>query len=266
MSDHDRGAYTPPTDEPLAFDARKPQGRRPLPMTLIASVIVLGVLAVAVVLFYRSGVRGANETPQLVGEPVLATKEAPALEAQPYDPAAEAQVYAGAETSADPQFASPPEQPVARPVAPVETAAVAPRTATVTLPPAPAKASPTQTAQAPAQTALRPTQSADGPIASRPVQTAAAENRPTAVPAATGSGGAAVQIGAFSSTAIADAEFRKVAGAFSAQTAGKTKRVEPVDRNGSTLYRTAFTGFASKADAQAFCQALKASGRDCLVK
>ena len=42
MSEHDRGAYTPPTDEPLSFDARRPQGRRPMPMTLVASVIGSG--------------------------------------------------------------------------------------------------------------------------------------------------------------------------------------------------------------------------------
>ena len=36
-------------------------------------------------------------------------------------------------------------------------------------------------------------------------------------------------------------------------------------RGGKTLYRTAFTGF-SKTEAQAFCSALKAAGRDCIVK
>jgi hypothetical protein len=264
MSEHDRGAYTPPTDEPLSFDARRPQGRRPMPMTLVASVIVLAVLAVAVVLFYRSGVRGANETPQVVGEPMLAIKEAPPAESQPVDEAAELQVYAdaGQGAPASPTFAPPPEQPRPRPTAPATGAPV--QSAPVALPPAPTPAP----KAAPAQPALRPSQPAavaGEPVASRPVQTAAAE-----VPAAqpntpVATGGAAVQIGAFASTAVADAEFRKVAAAFGSYTAGKAKRVEPVERNGSTLYRTAFTGF-TRADAQAFCQALKASGRDCLVR
>ena len=36
MSDHDRGAYTPPTDAPLSFDARQPvRGARPAPMMLM---------------------------------------------------------------------------------------------------------------------------------------------------------------------------------------------------------------------------------------
>ena len=45
MSDPHRGAYTPPTDAPLSFDARQPvRGSRPLPMTLILSAVVLATL------------------------------------------------------------------------------------------------------------------------------------------------------------------------------------------------------------------------------
>ena len=47
---------------------------------------------------------------------------------------------------------------------------------------------------------------------------------------------------------------------------GKGKTVEPVQVNGSTLYRTTVTGFASRSDAQQFCQALKAAGKNCFVK
>ena len=39
MSDHERGAYAPPTDTPLSFDARQPvRGDRPAPFTLIISI------------------------------------------------------------------------------------------------------------------------------------------------------------------------------------------------------------------------------------
>jgi hypothetical protein len=48
--------------------------------------------------------------------------------------------------------------------------------------------------------------------------------------------------------------------------AGKGKKVEPIERNGSTLYRTSVTGFASRADGQAFCDALKSAGKNCFVK
>ncbi|RZJ85659.1 MAG: SPOR domain-containing protein, partial [Brevundimonas sp.] len=83
-------------------------------------------------------------------------------------------------------------------------------------------------------------------------------------PAAGGS--ASVQIGAFSSTAIADREFAAVAGRFSQYASGAGKRVQEVTAsNGSTVYRTTFTGL-SRERAVAFCNALKAAGRDCLVR
>ena len=61
MSDHERGAYTPPTVSPLSFDARQPvRGSRPFPFTLIISILVLGGLAAAIQVFYQSGVRQAG--------------------------------------------------------------------------------------------------------------------------------------------------------------------------------------------------------------
>ena len=87
---------------------------------------------------------------------------------------------------------------------------------------------------------------------------------PTA-PAAAG-GSASVQIGAFSSTEIADREYAAVAGRFSQYASGAEKRVtEVTSSSGSTLYRTTFTGL-SRERAVAFCNALKAAGRDCIVR
>ena len=86
MTDHDRGAYTPQTDAPLSFDARRAHGGgRPVPMTLLISGMVLVILLIGVVYFYRSGVRPAGQAPQVVGAPVLSTK-APAP-AQDFAPA-----------------------------------------------------------------------------------------------------------------------------------------------------------------------------------
>jgi hypothetical protein len=49
--------------------------------------------------------------------------------------------------------------------------------------------------------------------------------------------------------------------------AGKGKRVVPVAKpDGSTLYRTSITGFASRSDAQALCDKLKSSGESCFVR
>ena len=74
MSDFDRGAYTPQTDQPLTFDARRQRQageRQPLPLALIFSAAILLALIVALFLFYRSGVRGPGDPPQPVGTPVM---------------------------------------------------------------------------------------------------------------------------------------------------------------------------------------------------
>ena len=62
MSEHERGAYAPPTaDAPLSFDPRQPvRGSRPFPVTLIVSGLVLLGLVAAIFVFYRSGVREAG--------------------------------------------------------------------------------------------------------------------------------------------------------------------------------------------------------------
>ena len=102
------------------------------------------------------------------------------------------------------------------------------------------------------------------PPTPRPTTPAPAAPAPTA-PAAAG-GSASVQIGAFSSTEIADREYAAVAGRFGQYASGAEKRVtEVTSSTGSTLYRTTFTGL-SRERAAAFCNALKAAGRDCIVR
>ena len=86
MTDQQRGAYTPQQDVPLQFDPRSPASRRPMPMALIASGTLLVVLIAAVAMYYSRGVRGDNEPPRPVGEPVAVLKSAPAATAQPADP------------------------------------------------------------------------------------------------------------------------------------------------------------------------------------
>jgi hypothetical protein len=76
-----------------------------------------------------------------------------------------------------------------------------------------------------------------------------------------------VQIGAFSSPSLAEQGWRDIAHLESGAMAGKGKLVQPIDRDdGTTLYRTYVTGFASVSAAQAFCSELKASGKACMVK
>lgn len=258
MSDPHRGAYTPPTDAPLSFDARQPvRGSRPLPMTLIISAVVLLTLIAAVVLIYRGGVRGPNEPPRVVGDSVAQMKVPAPAQNQPTDPAAGLQIYRNETNQPSPTFAAEPETPLPRPTAP---AAVAPVTSAAlppakTLPPTPK--APVSAAPAAAKPTIEGL--ATAAVAPRTVAT-------TPKPAATAGGAARVQIGALSSTALADKAWTDAARVAPGLAAGKGKRVEAIDKNGVTLYRTAVTGFASRAEAKAFCDALTAAGKSCFVK
>lgn len=271
MSDHDRGAYTPPTDAPLSFDARQPvRGSRPLPFTMIISVLVLAALVVAIFVFYRSGVREAGQPPQTVGQPVGELKSAAPNEAQPQDPAAGLQIYrseAGQPAEAvpaAPTFTAPPEQPQPRP-APVVTApppAAAPTAVVGAAQPLRPAAPPTAAQPAPAPVA----KAAPPAMTPPPAPKAAAAPTPASPVAKAASGSAAVQIGAFSSPALADKGWNDAAGVAPGLAAGKGKSVEKVERDGSTFYRTTVTGFANRTDANAFCSALKAAGKQCFVR
>jgi len=271
MSEHDRGAYTPPTEASLSFDARQPvRGSRPIPFTLIISVLVLLGLAAAIFIFYRSGVRQAGQPPQAVGAPVAGIKTAPPPEAQPQDPAAGLQIYQGESAQAGAankpvQFAPPPEQPQARPQ---PGPANAPIVVTQAPPAAPAPAlRPSIPAAAPP--AAIPTPKAAAPVAKTPPPAAKVE-KPVAkaapAPAAKAAGVAAVQIGAFSSQALADKGWNDAAALAPGQAAGKGKSVEKIEKDGHTLFRTQVTGFASRDAASAFCAKLKAAGKACFVK
>lgn len=261
MSDPHRGAYTPPTDAPLSFDARQPvRGARPLPMTLIISAVVLVTLVVGVILVYRGGVRNPNDPPQAVGTEVAQMKTPPPAGSQPQDPAAGLQIYHNEDPQPSATFAAPPEAPQARPAAPVASAPVQ----TAALP----AAKPAPTARQPAPTIESLATAAAQKPAPKPVQlAAAAPAKPVAAtPAAATGGPAMVQIGALSSPALADKAWTDATRLAPGLAAGKGKKVEAIDKNGTTLYRTSVTGFASREAAKAFCEAISASGKSCFVK
>ena len=270
MTDTDRGAYTPSTDAPLSFDARQPvRGARPVPFTLIVSGLVLIALIAAIWVFYQGGVRQAGEAPQTVGAPVGDLRGAAPIEQSQADPAAGLQIYrtdAGEPSTGEPQFAPPPEQPAPRPVAAEPPPAAAPTTPVasqpVELPPPPKPAAPVQVALAPKPAPA----GAPAPKPAEPAPKVAAITPPApkaAAPAAAApaSGGPVVQIGAFTSRELAHAELAKVAGV-AGNPGGRS--IEPAP--GKPLFRAAVSGFANRADAQAFCNTLKASGRQCFVR
>ena len=266
MSDLERGAYAPPTDPPLTFDPRQPvRGARPLPFTLIVSILVLSALAAVIFLFYRSGVREAGQAPQVVGTP-LDTMTSPAPPgSQPLDPAAGLQIYdadqtAGAPT-ADPQFTPPPEEPQPRATAQVAAAGppvAAPPAAIRAAIPAPTTAKPIPPAASPPVVVVTPP--------AKLAATATPEPQPPTPKPAAASGGAVVQIGAVSSPALADKAWNDAASTAPGLAAGKGKSVEKIEKNGGVLYRTAVTGFASRAEAQTFCAKLQTAGKSCFVR
>ena len=284
MSDHDRGAYTPQPDAPLQFDARGPRGRRPLPMTLIGSAGVLVVLLGALALHYQHGVRGPADPARPVGEPIAAIKTAAPATAHVGDSAVGSDVY-GAKTpeaAKIPTFAAAPEAIQPRP-APrgltVQVDGAAPKTAMLTTPTPPAAVKTTTTttiAAAPvkptatavvARVAQTPAAPAKASVAKPVVAATTVAKAPAAAAKSVSAGGSAVvQIGAFSSTALADKGWSDVSSAMSGDMAGKSKRIEALEKNGATLYRTSVTGFSSRASADTFCSGLKAKGKICFVK
>ncbi len=278
MTDQDRGAYTPQTDGPLAFDARRARsaGGGPAPFTLVVSAIIFILLAVALVLFYRSGVRPAGQAPQVLGQPVTQAK-APPSEAPAASDAAGLQVYkteATPPSEMKPTFAPPPETPAPRaaPAAPAQAAptpsALRPAQA------APPPAAPTVVADndEPSMTPVRPPPVADShlrtelsaPSAPKPAHVAAPALTPAPAPAL--GGGALVQIGAFSSQALAEKGWSDLAAATPGHLAGRTRKVEAASHDGKSFYRAFVGGFASPADAKAFCAKLQAAGKSCMVR
>lgn len=237
---HDRGAYTPPTDDDLPFnrggyDPRRSGGggggAKAPPMTLIISGVVLLILIIAVVVYYRAGPRSSNDAPPAVGTPVGEMKIDAPLDAQPVDPEAGIDVYSNPEApTAAPTFTPPPETVRPRPApAPIEAA---PRVA-----PTPAP---------------------------RPVPAVPPAEKPAPAPTVGGTSG--VQIGAFSTPSLADREFAAVVGRYPQFTSGADKRVQEVTAsNGATVYRTTVTGL-SREQASGLCNAIKAGGGDCFVR
>ncbi|WP_372707384.1 SPOR domain-containing protein [Brevundimonas sp.] len=235
----DRGAYTPPTDDDLPFnrqgyDPRRGGGGKAPPMTLIISVAVLLAIIVAVLLLQPWETRSAGKAPPAVGSPVGDMKVEAPIDAQPVDPEAGIDVYSAAEgPTALPTFAPPPE-------------VVQPRPA------------PQSVETAPASVVLPVPEKRPDPVFPP------AEKAETPAPAVGGSAG--VQIGAFSTTNLADQQFSAIMGRYPQFTRGATKRVQEVTAsNGSTVYRTTVTGL-SREQATGLCGAIKSAGGDCIVR
>jgi len=252
----DRGAYTPPTDDDLpfdrgGFDARRGRAAKSPPITLIISAVVLLALIVAVVLYYRSGLRGSSDAPAAVGTPVAEmTVQAP-IEAQPIDAGVDTGLYrdAPADDATNPTFAPPPEAVQPRPAPAIGPAPQpTPAAPTVVPPPIPG----------PAPAPARPAPATTPAPTPRPAEKAA--------PAGAAAGSSGVQIGAFSSPEAADREYAALSARHPQYARLAQKRVQEVTTSaGNTVYRTTFQGL-SRESAQAFCAAIRSGGGECLVR
>lgn len=270
MSDQDRGAYTPPSER-LSFDPREPvRSGGPAPVTLIVSGVVLLAIVGGVFLLYRGGIRHPGGAPGMVGAPVAQIRTAAPPDANDAGLVI-SKVDATNMAAANTTFAPPPEQPLPRPM-PVRAP---PAVVSTQLPPPVAAAPPKPPPTTPAKPA-RPVTIAsltDAAMAPRPASKPPLFTPPPPPPpvvattaAAPPSGTGWVQIGAFSSAALADKGWRDTAQLAPASMSGMGKRVEPVSKDGKTFYRAYVTGFSSRPAAQAFCDKLKAAGKACFVK
>jgi cell division protein FtsN len=290
MSDHhDRGAYTPQSDAPLAFDARSSRrgGRQPMPMTLIISGVILIVLIAGMAAFFVHNAREGS-TPATAGQSIDAIKSPPNVpdakpatqngvqigytEGQPLPPDTSATPGATAPAAgAAPTFTPPPEAPGARPApgtAPPATTAKAP-TIDAVLARAQPKTEDEVIAQAQAQRSAPATPKPAAPTQVAKVDAApkaATLAKPTIKPTASAVSGPMVQIGAFSSEVLAEQSMNAIAAKIPGRTAGKTLKIEKAEVGGKTLNRALVGGFKSKADADSFCDALKAQGGACSVR
>lgn len=108
-----------------------------------------------------------------------------------------------------------------------------------------------------------PTRAASAPVG----KSAPAPSLPASAPMAADpapAGGAALQLGAFSSRAAADAAWQGFAARFG-YLAGLEKSVESVTRDGAVLYRLRAEGAGTVAAARALCDRLRVAGEECVV-
>ncbi len=75
-----------------------------------------------------------------------------------------------------------------------------------------------------------------------------------------------MQIGAFGSSDAALGAFRELAASQPRLMAGKQQQLESIPVQTGLLYRALLAGFSGEPEAQAFCKALTALRRPCVVR
>jgi len=172
-----------------------------------------------------------------------------------------------------------PEDPMARPTAPGAPGAGEPQdllpptegaSEMAAIPPARGgqvpRPAPTLTMTPRTPPAVIPTPRTPPPAvvaALRPLPKPVAAPAPGTPPAKPSTGSGALQLGAFSSSAKADATWTALSKRFS-YLAGLSKSVQKVERDGTTLYRLRAVG-VDRSAATDLCSRLKVAGEECIV-
>ncbi|MDV6329649.1 SPOR domain-containing protein [Asticcacaulis sp. 201] len=259
MSDfdrEDRGTYSPPTEDNLSYEPRRtPSSRDQAPVTLIVSGICLVVLLLVVVILYNSGLNKHGKIAPEVGDSIGDIKEGQVQDAKPLSDQ-------DMNDTSVATFTPGSEVPGQRPAPTVD---VAPAPAAPITGPLPSQASNSALSSASVAPAPAATSASSASSAAPVAAATSSSTPPLKLTSAAATGAASVQIGAFTSTDIANSEYAKVASSYGLFVGGAGKKIEKVTTPNGTFYRTAFTGLTSEK-AKSFCSALKAAGHDCIVK
>jgi hypothetical protein len=258
------------------------EGSKRGPLILFVTIIVIGVFGVVVWNAYSNGLRApeGDPTPELASAGPFKTR--PAVDAS--KPAEiDASVFERVEKSPQPattaevrpetpapkaevKAAPKPEPAKAEPVKTDVTRVEPSKPAPLKIDPAPgAPIRLTPSAPAPAAAVAAPQ-----PTPAKPAKTPEAAPATPALdgayhPAFAASGAYVVQLAAPSTEAAAHAEWMRRAKAAPGLLEGAEKSVVKADVNGRTVYRLRAGSFASSADADSFCSAIKATGGACFI-
>lgn len=176
----------------------------------------------------------------------------------------------------------PPEEPVERPAEPSDAEADAGMDETSASQQADSETAGGDTEEESEETAAAPAATADGDGEAAPEpgaedETAPADSEEAAPaetqaqtaedePAATATGGYVIQLAALGSRDAAEDAWARFLKAYPRLLGPLTLDVQPVEANGSTLYRVRAAGIADRARAEALCRDLEDQGQSCLVK
>jgi hypothetical protein len=125
-----------------------------------------------------------------------------------------------------------------------------------------------QTAQAAPKTTPAVTRASTpaAPAAAATAYRRDASAQASAAPASDRPGRAAAQVVSSPVEADSRTALARLRGRYARAFDGLDTRVQPAQVRGRTVYRGLVVGFASQAQAQAFCQTLKRGGQDCLAR